>query len=221
MTPATARTWRDMTPDEKARAVRPLADEGLTAAQIAGKLGATSRNAVVGVADRNGIRLTWKPLGRRRKARKARKAPEQERETQRQADEIIAARLHVTREDVEQARDKQRYRELRIAHHKARRQRARKKAAERAEAPREAGTVWIIEAPGPAAVPIMEAGPRQCRWPVGDWDNQHVNEKHVCGAATLPDLSWCEEHFAIVAGDGTATERAAEKIALRAHKLSR
>lgn len=54
--------WRALSPAEKADAVAPLAADGLTSAQIALALGAPSRDAVIGVCWRNGIKLMWKPV---------------------------------------------------------------------------------------------------------------------------------------------------------------
>lgn len=67
-------------------------------------------------------------------------------------------------------------------------------------------------AAGPEALPLVKTRdlPRECRFPVGDW-SVPVDDKLVCGRATVPGLSWCEGHLDVVAGKGTESERRADE----------
>ena len=40
-------------------------------------------------------------------------------------------------------------------------------------------------------VPLLDAGPHQCRWPLWETD---TDPHHVCGARRQPGLSYCHEH---------------------------
>ncbi|MEM8798177.1 MAG: GcrA family cell cycle regulator [Pseudomonadota bacterium] len=65
--------WRDMSKDERIAAIREGVRDGLSAAQIAARLKYVSRNAIIGYARRNQLRLANPPAAKRsRPARIAR-----------------------------------------------------------------------------------------------------------------------------------------------------
>lgn len=72
---------------------------------------------------------------------------------------------------------------------------------------RDAAPLADPAAAGPEALPLVKTRdlPRECRFPVGDW-SVPVDDKLVCGRATVPGLSWCEGHLGVVA-DQTAKKR--------------
>ncbi|MDD9912231.1 MAG: GcrA cell cycle regulator [Alphaproteobacteria bacterium] len=155
--------------DERVDLLKKLWTEGLSAAQIANRLGGVTRNAVVGKVHRLGLstRATTsrKPLVRRsttgtKPARSAGSKPTPaatKKKSQHTGDlpEIFAG----IDSDHLEGRPTQDYKELYIP-------------------PEERETVLTLKA-------------NNCRWPIGD---PLADDFHFCGKRRIPDKSYCEHH---------------------------
>ena len=64
----------------------------------------------------------------------------------------------------------------------------------KAVAPRVVKKEVIIEDENRETVPMIELGPRQCRWPIGDPQDKNFG---FCGCEALPGLPYCLEHSKI------------------------
>lgn len=72
----------------------------------------------------------------------------------------------------------------------------------------------LLSAPVPAAlVPFNKLTPNSCRWPFGDPRHPDFG---FCGAAKRLGSSYCEHHFRLSRGSGTASERRAAELPTKA-----
>jgi hypothetical protein len=69
-------------------------------------------------------------------------------------------------------------------------------------------------APQTAGVPLLDLGPRQCKFCINE-PEKGTNAHLFCGEVTDPGKSWCAWHEQIVWGHGTAGETATVKGAER------
>lgn len=72
----------------------------------------------------------------------------------------------------------------------------------------------VLVAPQTSGVPLLDLGPRQCRYCVNE-PEKGSNAHLFCGEVTEPGKSWCTWHEQIVWGRGTAGETATIKSAER------
>jgi len=210
--------WIDMSSAEKADVVRPFAEAGMTARDIVISTAAPTRNSVVGLCRRHGITLH---SGRKRDGGvvNPRKIAPIDHETEHKADVALALEAGISVDAAGQIRETEKARQLRIM--KARRTRGPRDNIEIMDAtgPVEkslAGTkIWQIDEPNEFSVLFLESKAGDCRWPVGDWVGQTVDEKMVCGDVIQKGqtASYCKRHLARHRGQNAWAETISGRIA--------
>lgn len=180
--------WDDMTREERIEAVRPLLLKGLSAGKIALRLGAPSRNVIIGLTRRHIPDLQRNDTVPRLWAA-------------RQSAQQIATRLPKATEDDAGGRHGR--------SHRAPPQGNRRGPSPKPPEPTE------LPPPDPltGTVAFLDRRYGQCAWPM--WDDSSPG-RLVCGREADGSSSYCLNHRIRSVGSGTSRERAAEQAALTA-----
>lgn len=156
--------------DERVKQLREMWTKGLSASQIAGRLGGVTRNAVIEKLHRMGLSGRGSVT---RTSRMRSRAPTASRA------QCRAAKNQVTK--------------IKAASPKVRRQAAptpRPTSFSPAQKPN-AGLLVPAAAPPVERKTILALGINDCRWPIGDPQD---NDFHFCGKDKVPGLPYCEAH---------------------------
>lgn len=68
-----------------------------------------------------------------------------------------------------------------------------------------------LDAPPPLNIALMDLETKHCRWPVND-PPPHTDGHRFCGHAKFGLTSYCEYHAAKAVGQGTESERSAQRV---------
>jgi GcrA cell cycle regulator len=171
--------------EERVALLRKLWAEGLTAAAIASRLGGTTKNAVIGKADRLG--LSGRQSGRATLLTvEERRARKNQRQREWRAIQKVTVAIP---ERKNHGRTLSEDRALARASHEAVRVGAAGGA--NAPAPIPSAPIKLIRPPPDGRVTVQDLSDKTCRWPEG-----HVGEPdfRFCGAPTKANSVYCEHH---------------------------